>query len=157
MKNLSKINRKKREKRRKRTAEVFTPISLVNEMLDKLSNKVWKEKEDNTFLDPCCGNGNFLVEALRRKLELGHNPTEALKTIHGLDIMQDNIVECRIRLLKLISKKRRIKKEHIRTVFVNVRKVKDSLKYDMSFKKNYTPAQIDKWYKNIYSYLKEVE
>ncbi len=88
MENITKKNENKREKRRKQTAEVFTPNKLVNEMLDKLSdcsnNSVWKEGK--TFCDPACGNGNFLVWVLLIKISKGHNPTEAIKAIHGLDI-----------------------------------------------------------------------
>jgi len=95
----------KRELRKKQTAEIFTPSWLVNEILDKL-NEYGKESwdEGNTFLDPACGNGNILVEVLKRKLSLHHDSTEALKSIYGTDIMMDNIVECRTRLLKVLMK-----------------------------------------------------
>ena len=66
-------NQAKREKRNNRTAEVFTPPSLVNEMLDKLPPEVWQPEK--TWCDPACGNGNMLLEVLRRKLGKGHEPT----------------------------------------------------------------------------------
>jgi len=59
------------KERIKRTAEIFTPAFLVNEILDKLTEygpEIWNEEK--TFLDPACGNGNFLIEILKRKLEL---------------------------------------------------------------------------------------
>ncbi len=140
----------KRAKRVKQTAEVFTPPKLVNEMLDKLPAEVWEEKEENTFIDPACGNGNFLIQVLHRKLNLGHDPTEALKSIYGLDIMDDNIKECRIKLLTIISAiyDTPLTLEHIKTVFTNIRYLDltkknkrtgklihpgGSLNYDMSF------------------------
>src|ERR1035437_5515752 len=95
------INHVRRQKRKKSTAEEFTPLPLVNEMLDKLTKEVWQEGK--TYCDPACGNGNFLVEVLKRKLNNHHNALQALQTIYGVDIMQDNIKECRLRLLKLIS------------------------------------------------------
>ena len=70
MKNITKINEKRREKRRKQTAEVFTPDTLVNEILDKLPKNVWQEGEEHTVLDPTCGNGQFLIWVLLRKLLL---------------------------------------------------------------------------------------
>ena len=95
----------KRKARKKASAEDFTPLALVNEILDRLSidsnNEVWEE--DKTFVDPACGNGNFLIEVLKRKLKLKHDPLTALSTIYGVDIMQDNINECRLRLIKVMA------------------------------------------------------
>lgn len=91
----------KRAKRKKQTAEDFTPPKLVNEMLDKLPEEVWSENK--TFCDPACGNGNMLIEVLKRKLSKGHDPLKALNTIYGTDIMGDNIRECRLRLIKVIA------------------------------------------------------
>lgn len=94
-------NHEKRQARRKQTAEDFTPATLVNEMLDKLPKDQWIE--DKTFCDPACGNGNMLVEVLKRKLSKGHNYLKAIKTIYGTDIMEDNTTECRLRLFKIIA------------------------------------------------------
>ena len=144
-----------REKRVKKTAEVFTPNKLVNEVLDKLPSEVWEEKEDNTFLDPACGNGNFLIHVLWRKIAKGHDPTEALKTVYGVDIMQDNIKECRLRLLKIISIYEEITKKHIEIIFTNIKWLNSvkwgngSLDYDMSFKPNFNYNGVDRWYKMI--------
>ena len=143
----------KREKRRKEVAEVFTPDELVKKMLDKLPAITWKEGK--TFIDPCCGNGNFLVHVLQRKIKKGHSPIEALRTIYGLDIMRDNIRECRLRLLNVINKYEKVTKEHVKIVFQNVRSLSKSkypngsLDYDMSFNKNYTDETIDRFYKKI--------
>lgn len=90
-------NLTKSKKRVKELGEVFTPPALVNEMLDKLPPEVWEP--DKTFIDPACGHGNFLVEVVRKKLESGSTPLQALHTTFGIDIMQDNIDECRQRLL----------------------------------------------------------
>ena len=91
----------KRKARRKETAEDFTPLSLVNEMLDKLPSEVW-EDPIKTFLDNSAGNGNFLVEILKRKLSLGHDPIQAISSIYGVELMQDNVDEMKQRLLEVI-------------------------------------------------------
>ena len=70
-------------------------------MLDRFPPEVWEPSK--TFCDPACGNGNMVVEVLRRKLQIGHQPLQAISTVYGVDIMPDNIKECRLRLLKTIS------------------------------------------------------
>lgn len=124
-----------RAARAKMTAEIFTPLKTVNEMLELLPIETWEENK--TFLDPACGNGNILIEVLRRKLLLGHEPLNSLQTIYGADIMSDNVRECRFRLLNMISQKSEITEEMIRVVFSNIvctnRLPKGSLDYDFSF------------------------
>jgi type I restriction-modification system DNA methylase subunit len=83
----------------KELGEVFTPAALVSEMLDKLPADCWLP--DKTFLEPSCGNGNFLVQILQRKIAAGHPPLQALSTIYGVDIMKDNVVESRKRMLQI--------------------------------------------------------
>ena len=105
---IAETNQSKRLLRKKQSAEDFTPSWLVNEMLDKLeeySPNTFTNKA-KTYLDPACGNGNMLIEVLKRKL-VHASPVEALKTIYGCDIMFDNIDECRMRLLLVV-------KEHIK-------------------------------------------
>jgi len=87
----------KTKKRIKATGEVFTPDWLVNEMLDKLPPDLFTDPT-RTFIDPACGNGNILVEVIRRKIENGSTPYQALSTTYGVDIMEDNIAECRRRV-----------------------------------------------------------
>ena len=91
----------KRKLRRKVTAEDFTPPALVNEMLDKLPLEVWSDLS-KTFLDNSAGNGNFLIEVLRRKLVLNHPPLQALSTVYGVELMPDNVEEMKQRLLDLL-------------------------------------------------------
>ena len=67
-------------------------------MLDKLDNEMWVENK--TFCDPTSGNGNFLVEILKRKLKLGYTKEESLSTIYGVELMYDNVEEIKQRLLK---------------------------------------------------------
>jgi type I restriction-modification system DNA methylase subunit len=83
----------------KELGEVFTPAALVSEMLDKLAADCWLPHK--TWLEPSCGTGNFLVQILQRKLAAGHPPLQALSTIYGVDIMEDNIQIARARLLEM--------------------------------------------------------
>lgn len=104
-------------KSRKRVAErgeVFTAEREVNAMLDLVKQET--ERIDSRFLEPACGNGNFLVEILRRKLEvirrqyqkqLGElelQTTIALSSIYGVDIMKDNVEECCNRLFGIVCR-----------------------------------------------------
>ena len=157
-------NHERREARAKQTAEVFTPPKLVSQMLAKLPKEVWKK--DKTFCDPACGNGNMLLVVLDKKLNRGHKPLVALNTIYGVDIMQDNVRECRYRLLKLVSLWEEITEEHIKIVFDNIKWIcikrcpEGSLGYDFGFRKSqYNADDIQRWYKQIHrdNILDEVE
>ena len=93
--------------------EVFTPPGLVNDMLDLVAHEC--ERIDSRFLEPACGDGNFLAEVLRRKLltvdkrnALNRDKWErdailAMCSLYGIDLLADNIAACRERLLKVVS------------------------------------------------------
>lgn len=88
-----------REKTRvKATGEVFTPTPLVEEILDKMDQKLFKDPT-KTFLDPSGGDGQFLANVLYRKLQNGIDFETALSTLYSVDLMQDNVELCRERLL----------------------------------------------------------
>lgn len=82
---------------RKKYGAVFTPVELVNTILDELPDELW-DAPDKTWCDNSCGNGNFLIEAKRRLLERGHSLENVLSRIYGVDIVQEFVDECRIRL-----------------------------------------------------------
>jgi hypothetical protein len=85
----------------KQTAEVFTPPFLVTEMLNKLEEESPQLFSDptKTFIDNSCGDGEFLGEIVIRKMERsGCSLEEALSTTYGVDLMEDNIEECKKRL-----------------------------------------------------------
>lgn len=103
MKNLKQIKSKKRVRD---FAEVFTNEREVKAMCD-LVNDCFKDIA-STFLEPACGNGNFLVEIFSRKLKLCRNVVDGLKalnSIFGIDIQADNVEESRERLLKMFVEK----------------------------------------------------
>jgi hypothetical protein len=85
----------------KQTAEVFTPRQLVTEMLHKLEQETPELFSDptKTFIDNSCGDGEFLGEVVIMKMEKsGCSLEQALSTIYGVDLMEDNVEECRKRL-----------------------------------------------------------
>jgi len=94
-KNLTKSEQRVRER-----GEIFTPEWLVDEMLDKLPQSLFQDPT-KTYLDPACGDGNILVRVLRRKIDNGSTPLQALQTTFGVDIMPDNVQECRKRLFSV--------------------------------------------------------
>ena len=88
-------------------AEVFTAEREVKAMCDLIPDDVW-QNIDSTFLEPACGNGNFLAEILKRKLNLCESVEQglrALKSVYGIDIQQDNVEESKQRLFDMFVKK----------------------------------------------------
>ena len=93
--------------------EVFTPAWMVEAMLDLVKDET--ERIDSRFLEPACGNGNFLVCILKRKLtavelkfgksdfEKRHYALLALMCVYGIELLPDNIVECRANLLSIFA------------------------------------------------------
>lgn len=107
---------KRTKERIKQTGEVFTPPELINEMLDQLPPEMWEP--DKTFLEPAAGDGNMLIEILKRKLANGSTPAQALSTIYGIDIMRDNVIESRRRMLEIAGNT----EEHRKIVNKNIQK-----------------------------------
>ena len=93
--------------------EVFTPAWMVEAMLDLVKDE--SERIDSRFLEPACGSGNFLVQVLRRKLaivelkfgksdfEKQHYALLALMCIYGIELLADNIAECRANVLEILA------------------------------------------------------
>lgn len=103
-------------KSKKRVAdhgEVFTPNWMVQDMLDLVKDE--SERIDSRFLEPACGSGNFLVPTLQRKLstvqsryggsqfEKVHHSLLALMSLYGIELLEDNVEECRANLLDEFS------------------------------------------------------
>lgn len=83
----------------KKFGEVFTPRSLVLKMLKQLPKEVFTDP-NKTFADVTgCGTGAFLVPIVSLKIKCGSTPIQALSTVYGLDIQEDNILQCRENLL----------------------------------------------------------
>lgn len=93
--------------------EVFTPAWMVEAMLDLVKDET--ERIDSRFLEPACGSGNFLVQIVRRKLaavelkygssdfERRHYALLALMCVYGIELLADNIAECRANILETVA------------------------------------------------------
>ncbi len=103
-------------KSKKRVAdhgEVFTPAWMVEAMLDLVKEET--ERIDSRFLEPACGSGNFIVQILKRKLaavevkfgksdfERQHYALLGLMCIYGIELLADNILECRANVLDVFA------------------------------------------------------
>ncbi|MBS0301489.1 MAG: N-6 DNA methylase, partial [Proteobacteria bacterium] len=93
--------------------EVFTPPWMVDAMLDLVKEEA--ERIEARFLEPACGSGHFLVRIVQRKLaaverKYGKNPFErqhyallALMSVYGIELLADNIAECRSNVLAVYA------------------------------------------------------
>src|SRR3954463_5210555 len=93
--------------------EVFTPASMVEAMLDLVKEE--SERIDSRLLEPACGSGNFLVPVLRRKLaavelkfgksdfEKRHYALFGLMCVYGIELLDDNVAECRENMLEIFA------------------------------------------------------
>jgi len=105
-------------KSKKRTVdfgEVFTSKEIVQSMINLIDQG--KISIESRFLEPACGDGNFLSEILNIKLSSVENIYKknqsdyerysilAISSIYGIDILNDNVIECRNRLLEIFKKK----------------------------------------------------
>lgn len=93
--------------------EVFTPAWMVEAMLDLVKDET--ERIDSRFLEPACGSGNFLVKIVQRKLaavelkygksdfERRHYALLGLMCIYGIELLADNIAECRANVLEIFA------------------------------------------------------
>jgi hypothetical protein len=93
--------------------EVFTPAWMVEAMLDLVKDE--SERIESKFLEPACGSGNFLIQVLKRKLaavykkygksefENRHHALQGLMCIYGIELLEDNTLECRQNLLEIFA------------------------------------------------------
>ena len=107
------INHVKSKQRIKDHGEVFTPDFIVNDMLDLVKNET--ERIESRFLEPACGDGNFLAPILERKLEVvkkkyksskvefERNALLAVSSIYGVELLHDNVSACIERLCKIVD------------------------------------------------------
>ncbi|WP_232475888.1 helix-turn-helix domain-containing protein [Flavisphingomonas formosensis] len=110
---LSSASLIKSKKRVSDHGEVFTPPWLVEKMLNLVQGET--ERIDSRFLEPACGSGNFLVPILQRKLaaveakygrsdfEKRHYALLALTSLYGIELLADNIAECRANMLEVFA------------------------------------------------------
>ncbi len=157
--------------------EVFTHEREVNNMLDLVKNET--ERLDSRFLEPACGNGNFLAEVLNRKIAVLKQKYEqnqieyekyaviVISSIYGIDLLEDNVAECRNRLLNIFETEYKKKFKHnIENKFINVLKfilsknivcgdaltMKDSKGQPLIFSEWYMPYNDSKIKRKEYSF-----
>lgn len=95
--------------------EVFTSEREVNAMLNLVKNET--DRIESRFLEPACGDGNFLIEVLRRKLDVVESRYKksqleyeryaviAISSLYGVDILEDNVMHCRERLYNYFNER----------------------------------------------------
>jgi len=123
--------------RAKDVGEIFTPSTLVMIVLDFVEESESQAFKDptKTFLDSMCGDGQFLVEILKRKVTNGIPIEQALSTIYGTELLPDNVKLCQDRLL--------CGQEHLRHIVERNIVCHDALTYDYSFNgTSFTDAEI---------------
>ena len=129
---MSHIQKKQQVKTKQRTrdhGEVFTNDREVNAMLDLVKDE--SERVDSRFLEPACGTGNFLAKILERKLIMvdrlaKKNQTNyerytilAISSIYGIELLEDNLIECRKRLYDILMKNYKSKYSKTQEDFFN--------------------------------------
>lgn len=109
--NQSNKTQTKSKERVREHGEVFTAEREVKAMCDLVKDET--ERIDSRFLEPACGDGNFLAEILKRKLavvrkkyaksplDYEKNSLLAASSIYGVDILQDNVIACRARMFDI--------------------------------------------------------
>lgn len=108
----------KSKDRVKKLGEVFTPERVVKDMCDMMADNADCDPFDltHTIIEPTFGNGQFIVEILARKMakcKCESDYIQAIKTIYGIEFMQDNVDECIDRCLKLLDGKAGPKAERL--------------------------------------------
>lgn len=129
---MTTANQIKTRERVRLHGEVFTSEREVSAMLDLVSQEA--SRIESRFLEPACGSGNFLVEALKRKLKVVTSRYKrsqieweryaliAVSSLYGIDIQADNIDDCRINLLDIFATeynglfKKNAKSEYIKVI-----------------------------------------
>ena len=84
-----------------KNGEVFTPKSLVEKMMDKIPEEKWKDP-NSVWLEPTFGSGNMLICMLERRIASGVEPVQAVKTLYGVEVMQDNVDLCKDRIREVL-------------------------------------------------------
>lgn len=74
---------------RKKTGSIFTPLYIVEKMMSKVPDELWKDPS-KTFCDPTCGVGNIIIPMLDNRVKHGIDPTVALKTMYGNELLKES-------------------------------------------------------------------
>jgi len=126
--------------------EVFTPFAIVDKMIALIPDSAWDDPK-YCFLEPACGNGQFLVKIFERRIASGLSIEDTLNTIVGMDITYQNVLDCHFRLYELAcyqmfvdgmsAQSRAWKARAMRIIAIitnNIFRVDDSIEYIQSGK-----------------------
>lgn len=128
----------------KDAGEVYTPSHLASELY-KRAVELRKQNAKAKFIDPQCGSGNLLIPVIEGKLQQGCTPWEALSTTFGVDIMADNVKECRQRLMEAAGVTEQKYVDLLKTTIVRGNTLEDSMedlfsRYQEQYGNNTTEA-----------------
>ena len=101
--NYATETRKERRKGSKSTQEFFTPYDIVKKMAEKVPEAYWADPT-KTFCEPCFGNGQFVLYIIWNRIQHSIDWKTALKTCYGVELMQDNVDECKERIIDMLDK-----------------------------------------------------
>ena len=97
------VRKDRRKSKEVNTQEFFTPYSIVKRMCDKVSDEDWADPK-KTFLEPSFGHGQFILFILyKRIVEYNIDWEQALSTVWGIELMSDNVAECKQRVHKMLE------------------------------------------------------
>ena len=96
-------NRRKLSVCNKGTQEFFTPYPIVKRMCDKIPDEDWSDPT-KTFLESSFGSGQFVVYIVWNRIQHGVDWETALKTLYGVELMADNVIETHDRVIDLLTK-----------------------------------------------------
>ena len=82
--------------------EFFTPYSIVKRMCDKVSEADWTDPT-KLFCEPCFGNGQFVIYIIWNRIQHGIDWKTALETLYGVELMEDNVAECKDRICEMLT------------------------------------------------------
>ena len=85
------------------TQEFFTPFSIVQRMCNKIDDETWSDSS-KTFLESSFGDGNFVCYIVWNRIQHGIDWQTALKTLYGVELQLDNVLECHDRVIDLLTK-----------------------------------------------------
>lgn len=123
----------KSTQRVKKLGEVFTPDELVNIILNLIPKQEYIN--NNTFLDPTCGDGIFLIHVVHKKLKEGIPIPNILSTLYGVDIMEDNVLRTKQNILNIVGDT-----DLHRSILDNNILCKNGMEYDYKFE---TPLTVE--------------
>lgn len=125
------------EARVKATAEVFTPDEMVLTLVERTGLETICDPKKR-IIDPACGDGQFLAHILHLRLQAKVPLLPALRTLHGIDIMEDNVKLCQERLMCGHHRNAKVREVVERNIVCA-----DACKYHMRFDGSPVTDQID--------------